>query len=104
KAIARMHGIHTELGAHSQDLGCVKIGRSWAVTDNLHRLVGQGHHWRMAVVVVIDGHCEYLQIPQGPQHPQRDLSAIGNQYFSKHRYLTRYRDCEPTAGAHSLSY
>ena len=85
KAVARMHGVGAgDLagGEQRRDIEVAVLGRRRADAD---ALVGEPHMHGVGVGRRMHRHRRDAELLAGPQHPQRDFSAIGDQDFVEHR-------------------
>ena len=79
EAIAGMDGIGAAFAARIDDVVDDKVGGGGRRRSNIDRLVGAFDVKGVGVHVAIDGDRRNAEPARGPDHPDGDLTAVGNQ-------------------------
>ena len=80
--IADVEAIHPGYGLLSENANFAEVCRArWTDADGL---IGKAHVQRIAVGFAVNGDRANAEFPARVQHAQRDFTAIGNQYLTKH--------------------
>ena len=79
EAVARVHGVGACLLGDRDDLADVEVGVARCRTTQRVRLVGQPDEQRVPVGVGVDGDAADPGVLAGPDHADRDLTAVGDQ-------------------------
>ena len=90
EAVAGMDRLRARAGRGLEQLLHDEVGLGRRAAAEGERLVGIEGVLGRPVWVGVDGHGADAHVPQGPEHPQRDLSTIGYQDFGEH---TPYSPC-----------
>ena len=110
EAVARMHGVGAGDLAGRDDARNVEVALGRRRRPDADALVGEPHMHRVGVGGRMHRDGLDAELLAGPQHPQRDLAAIGDQDFGEHlrgrrplRGLSTCRHCpELDPGIHSV--
>ena len=94
--VARMHRIGAGDLAGGEQRRDVEIAVARRRRADAHALVGEPHVHGVGVGGRMHGDGLDAELLAGAQHPQRDLAAIGDQDFFKHRL------CDTNAAHHSM--
>ena len=79
EAVAGVHRVGAGLLGHRDDLGDVEVGVGRGRAAQRVRLVGEPDEQRVPVGVGVDGDAADPGVLAGPDHPDRDLAAVGDQ-------------------------
>ena len=79
EAVARVHGVGARLLRDRDDLADVEVGVARGRTAQRVGLIGQPHEQRVAVRVGVDRDAADPGVLAGPDHADRDLTAVGDQ-------------------------
>ena len=79
EAVAGVDGVGPGLLRDRDDLRDVEVGVGRGRSAQAVRLVGQPHEERVAVGVGVHRHTADTGVLAGPDHPDRDLAAVGDQ-------------------------
>jgi hypothetical protein len=80
-----MHGLGPRGARRGDDLLLIEIALRGGGGAKGHRLVGLQDVERLAISVREDGDSADAELATGPDHPNSDLSAIGDEDFRKGR-------------------
>ena len=87
EAVAGVDGLDVgDLGG-ADEAGDVEVALRGGGRADADGLVGQGQVRRVAVGLAEDGHDLDAQVAAGPDDPQGDLTAVGDQDALKHAFL-----------------
>ena len=74
-----MDGVGARLGRGVQQLAEVEVGLRGGLPAQGERLVGKPDVRRVGVGLGINRHAGQTRIPGSPDHPDRDLTAVGDE-------------------------
>ena len=79
-----MNGVHVGDFRRANHRGNVEVALGQLRRANANRFVGKTDMQRITVGFAVNGHGADAQFLAGADHPQGDLSAIGNENFLEH--------------------
>ena len=77
--VARVHRVGARAGGDVEDLGHVEVGLGRRRAAERVRLVGQRDEQPVRVRVGVDRDAAEPRVGRGPDHPDRDLAAVGHE-------------------------
>ena len=81
-----MDGVDVGNFSSGDDGGNIQVAFGKAGWPDADGFVGKANMERVAVGFTVDGDGAHAELAAGVQDAQRNFSAIGNQYFTKHSY------------------
>ena len=87
--ISRMDGVHIGDFRSTDHTGNIQVTASTFCGTNTNRFIGKPHVQTVAICLRIHRHSFNAQFLRRANNTQGDLSTIGNQNLSKHRYVRR---------------
>ena len=79
ESVTRMYRVGTGLRRGVQQLAEVQIGLRGGLPTEGERLVGEAHMRRVGIRLGIDRHTSQTGVLGRPDHPDRDLAAVGHE-------------------------
>jgi hypothetical protein len=77
-------GVDAGRAGHLEDLVDVEVGLGGRGGAEQVGLVGQAHVRGVTVHLAVDGDAAHAELTAGANHPDRDLSAVGDQHGVEH--------------------
>ena len=84
EAVARMHGVSAGDLAGGDDLVDVEVAVTRGRRADADALVGEAHMHGVGIRRRMHGNRGDTQLLAGPQDPERDLAAVGDEDFGDH--------------------
>ncbi len=91
EAVARVNGVGTRFGGGVEDLAEVEVGLRGGLPAQGEGLVGQAHMRGVGVRFGVDRHTAQSGILRCPDHPHRDLAAVGDEDLGDGLILSGHR-------------
>ena len=88
EAVAGVDGIGSAALDGGEDGVGVEVGLGSSLSTEGVGLIGQPNMERIAIEVAVDGRGRDAEFAARPDHPDRDFSAVGDEYFRKHVLIT----------------
>ena len=86
ESVAGVQGLGSTGLEDLQDLLGVEVALGSGLAAECVGLVGQPHVERIAVEFAVDGNRRDTEVPAGADHPNRDLTSVGDKNLGKHRH------------------
>jgi hypothetical protein len=77
-----MHGVRARVSRRLEDLADVQVALGRALAAQRERLVGHRGVQGIQVRLGVHGDAGQARIPAGPDDPDGDLAAVGDQYLA----------------------
>ena len=102
EAVARVHRVRAGVGRRLEDLADVQVAVRGALAAQRVGLVGHRGVQRVQVRLAVDGDAGQPGVPAGPDDPDGDLAAVGDQYLAHGPWLLSLAEGAGQPGTGSL--